>query len=106
MLFSSLVFIWYFLPIVFLAYLCIPGIRAKNLLLLVSSILFYAWGEPKYVVLMLISIAINYTFGMLLDGAKKKEGRRILMALCLVINLGLLGYYKYFNFLVELVNER
>ena len=105
MLFSSLVFIWYFLPIVFLAYLCIPGIRAKNLLLLVSSILFYAWGEPKYVVLMLISIAINYTFGMLLDGAKKKEGRRILMALCLVINLGLLGYYKYFNFLVELVND-
>ena len=61
--------------------------------------------EPKYVVLMLISIAINYTFGMLLDGAKKKEGRRILMALCLVINLGLLGYYKYFNFLVELVND-
>ena len=105
MLFSSLVFIWYFLPIAFLAYLCIPGIRAKNLLLLVSSILFYAWGEPKYVVLMLISIAINYTFGMLLDGAKKKEGRRILMALCLVINLGLLGYYKYFNFLVELVND-
>ena len=105
MLFSSLVFIWYFLPIVFLAYLCIPGIRAKNLLLLVSSILFYAWGEPKYVVLMLISIAINYTFGMLLDGAKKKRGRRILMALCLVINLGLLGYYKYFNFLVELVND-
>ncbi len=97
MLFSSLVFIWYFLPIVFFAYMCIPGIRAKNLLLLAASILFYAWGEPKFVLLMLLSIGINYIFGMLLDYETKKRRRQLLMALCLLINLGLLGYYKYFN---------
>ena len=105
MLFSSLVFIWYFLPIVFFAYMCIPGIRAKNLLLLAASILFYAWGEPKFVLLMLLSIGINYIFGMLLDYETKKRHRQLLMALCLLINLGLLGYYKYFNFLAELVND-
>ena len=59
MLFSSLVFIWYFLPIVFFAYMCIPGIRAKNLLLLAASILFYAWGEPKFVLLMLLSVLLS-----------------------------------------------
>ena len=87
------------------AYMCIPGIRAKNLLLLAASILFYAWGEPKFVLLMLLSIGINYIFGMLLDYETKKRRRQLLMALCLLINLGLLGYYKYFNFLAELVND-
>ncbi len=104
MLFSSLVFIWYFLPIVFLAYICIPNLKLKNGILLISSILFYAWGEPKYVVLMVISIGINYVFGRLIDAGQEKRMRRIMITACIVVNLGILGYYKYFNFFADLVN--
>lgn len=104
MLFSSLVFIWYFLPIVFLAYICIPNLKVKNAILLAASILFYAWGEPKYVILMLISIAINYLFGIWIDHYDAKSVRQGLITLCIAVNLGILGYYKYFNFFADLVN--
>ena len=105
MLFSSLIFIWYFLPIVFCAYACIPNLKARNLLLLAASILFYAWGEPIYVLLMLVSITLNYTFGLLIDRNAGKDTRRFLVLACVAVNLLLLGYFKYFNFFAELVNS-
>ena len=104
MLFSSLVFIWYFLPAVFLLYYLVPWKQAKNLVLLTASLFFYAWGEPKYILLMLLSIVLNYLFGIGLDALRGRKARGILLILCLGVNLGLLGYFKYFNFGAELVN--
>lgn len=104
MLFSSLVFLWYFLPAVLIGYHCIRQLRWKNALLLLASIFFYAWGEPKYVVLMVISIGLNYMFGILVAGRKDTSTGRLFVALAVVVNLALLGYFKYFNFFGTLLN--
>lgn len=105
MLFSSLVFIWYFLPIVCLLSLCLPGLRLKNLLLFLASLFFYAWGEPVYIVLMILSILVNYLFGLWISAAGSARLRRGLLIFCTACNLGVLGYYKYFNFLAGLVDH-
>lgn len=104
MLFSSLVFLWYFLPAVLILYHCSKNLRWKNTLLLAASIFFYAWGEPKYVVLMVISITLNFLFGILVAGRKHISTGRLFVALAVVVNLGLLGYFKYFNFFGTLLN--
>lgn len=104
MLFSSLVFVWYFLPAVFLLYHLLPWKKGKNLVLLLASLFFYAWGEPKLILLMLASICINFLFGLALDRAEGKGERRILLLFCLLVDLGLLGYFKYFNLLAQLAN--
>lgn len=101
MLFSSLVFLWYFLPVTFFLYFLLPDIHKKNGLLLAASLFFYAWGEPEYVILMIISIIVNFGFGILIDRKPKK----FLLLLCVLANMALLGYFKYFNFLTELVNK-
>lgn len=101
MLFSSLVFLWYFLPVTVLLYFLVPGINRKNGILLAASLFFYAWGEPKYVILMIISIILNFGFGILID----KKPVKIWLFLCVAVNLALLGYFKYFNFLGELFNR-
>ena len=100
MLFSSLIFLWYFLPIVVLLYHLIPGIRSRNAFLLAASLFFYAWGEPEYIVLMVFSIALNYGFGIIVSRKRSK----LILAMCIGVNLALLGYFKYFNFGIELVN--
>ena len=79
MLFSSLVFLWIFLPVVLVLYRFLPG-RGKNALLLAASLFFYAWGEPVYILLMLGSITLNYLGGLALApfsgrGAPSKEPR-------------------------------
>ncbi|MDL2236889.1 MBOAT family protein [Christensenellaceae bacterium OttesenSCG-928-K19] len=102
MLFSSLIFLWIFLPIVFVLYRIIKNPVARNIILLIASLFFYAWGEPIYIVLMLGSITINYVFGRLIDSAKKQSGRKWFLILCVIINLGLLGYFKYFNFFFDI----
>lgn len=102
MLFSSLVFLWYFLPIVFVLYYIIPTITLKNLLLLIASLFFYAWGEPVYIILMVISIFLNYIFGLAVSQANAKK---FYVFLAVVVNIGLLGYFKYFNFFVNTINE-
>ena len=104
MLFSSLVFIQYFLPIVAILYFAVRNLKVKNGVLLAGSIFFYAWGEPKYVILMLISIGINYVFGLWMEKYEGKSLRRWLLALCVLINLGLLGYFKYFNFFFRILS--
>ena len=102
MLFSSLVFVWLFLPAVFLLYKIMPGIGAKNALLLLASLLFYGWGEPTYIILMLASVTINWLSGLAVNGLKK--GRGAALAVSVAVNLGLLGYFKYFDFLASAVN--
>ena len=103
MLFSSLTFVWFFLPALALIYYLAPGRKLKNAVLLIASLLFYSWGEPRYVALVLISILFNYLFGLAIGRAGGRKGlRRAALAVCVGANLCLLGYFKYFNFFLEL----
>ena len=99
-----------FLPVLIVLYFTLGKIfpRTKNYILLIFSLLFYAWGEPKYVLLMIASIIVNYVFGLLIDSARKKKKKwqkTFWLILDIVFNLGLLGHFKYFNFLVANINN-
>ena len=104
MVFSSFPFLWIFLPIVLIGTVLTQK-RGGNLFLLAMSLLFYAWGEPKYIVLLLLSIAMNYGCGLLIDKAQKGIVRKLLTAAGIVLNLLLLGYFKYYNFFAEALNS-
>ncbi|MBO5274591.1 MAG: MBOAT family protein [Clostridia bacterium] len=101
MIFSSTIFLFLFLPIVLLLNYLIPQkyITAKNAVLLAASLLFYAWGEPVNVLLMLLSILSNFIFGLGLGKCEgDKRARKIILIISLIFNLGLLFFFKYFNF--------
>ena len=100
MVFSSIIFLWVLLPCILLLYYVSPK-PFKNCILTVFSLFFYAWGEPRYVVLMISSVLLNYGFGRLVEKFGKK---RWLLALCVTLNLLILGYFKYYNFLAEVLN--
>ena len=104
MLFSSITFLFLFLPAVLAVYYLVPE-RAKNVVLLLASLFFYAWGEPVYVVLMILSILLNYFCGQEIeehrdDPAKAKRS----VAFAVVVNLLILGFFKYYGFLLDTVN--
>ena len=101
MLFSSITFLYYFLPITIIAYFLTPA-RYKNGTLLFVSILFYAWGEPKIVFYMLMTIVINYFLGILIE--KKPSYRKLWMTISVVFCLGSLGYFKYADFFIGNIN--
>ena len=104
MVFSSTIFLFFFLPLTLLAYFVV-GPRGRNAILLAASLLFYAWGETVYLLVMLFSIAANYLFGLLIDQARQRGRRGGLAFVCAVAtNLGLLGFFKYANFLVDNLN--
>ena len=100
MVFSSSVFLCIFLPVVWILHTALPWNAAKNTLLVVASLLFYAYGEPVYVLLMLVSAVINYAAALLLSG----KNRRAVLVLAIVANIGLLAFFKYSGFLVETFN--
>lgn len=108
MVFSSVIFIFYFLPALFLVYFLTPKRfrRARNMILLLFSLAFYAYGEPKFVVVMLASILINYVFGGLVQHflEKSRGTTRLCVALSVICNLGILIYFKYTGFIVENMN--
>lgn len=99
MLFSSIPFIYYFLPCVLILYFASPK-SWKNTVLLLSSLVFYAWGEPAYVFLMAGSILIGYGIGLAIE----KYPSKILLAVGVIFGLGFLAYFKYANFFIENVN--
>ena len=103
MLFSSIPFLYYFLPIVFLVYFAVPK-SFKNFVLLVASLFFYGCGEPKYLILMSVSILIGYGGGLLTGHAKKKGTKRVFLTLSVVLLAGLLGYFKYADFFIANFN--
>lgn len=104
MVFSSTIFLFLFLPIVLLSYL-LCGRKLRNLLLLVASLFFYAWGENLFVILMLVSISLNYLFGIWIDSSQRAGATgKIPLTLAITANLGLLGFFKYANFLVANLN--
>ncbi len=102
MLFSSMTFICVFLPIVLLLYL-VTKRELHNPILLFASIIFYAWGEPKYLAIMLLTIIVNYYGAIALE--KFPEHKKSLLAVTIITNLGFLIYFKYFNFLIANFNN-
>lgn len=103
MVFSSMTFLCVFLPVVFLLYYIIPSLACRNILLIISSLLFYAYGEPVYVLLMIVSTVMNYLFGRLLGGSRQGH-RRLVLVLAVVCNLGMLGFFKYTDMLISTGN--
>lgn len=101
MLFSSITFLYYFLPLLIILYFILK--KHRNNLLLVFSLFFYFYGEPKFILVLLSSIIINYYFSKWIYNNPTKK--RILLILSLIINLGILFYFKYFNFIIECTND-
>lgn len=101
MLFSSITFLFYFLPIVLLCYFVLFK-KHKNTVLLVASLFFYFYGEPKYILVLLFSCLINYISGRLIE--KMTKYRTLILVIDLVISFGLLFYFKYFGFLIDNLN--
>lgn len=98
MIFSSVLFVFIFLPAVLFMYYVIPRrfLNGRNTVLLIASLVFYAWGEPKNILLILMSVTANYIFGRLIGGIGIDiMHRRLLLVITLIFNLGLLGYFKY-----------
>ncbi len=111
MVFSSLLFLFRFLPVVMILYFIAARFcknkAVPNAVLFVSSLIFYAWGEPVYVVLMLFSTVVDYTHGMLVHRYKTKgnmKAARLAVASSMIINLSLLGFFKYSDFLISTIN--
>ncbi len=104
MVFSSAAFLFVFLPVVFVLSRIVPGIRAKNVLLLIASFLFYAFGEPVYVLLMLFSTLINFAAGRLLAVSGKGKDK-LVVAAAVILNLGILSVFKYTDFFLTSVNR-
>lgn len=110
MLFSSLTFIFYFLPLCLLLYFIIPKkyIKIKNIILLIFSLIFYAWGEPKYIILMLLTITISWLFGLLIehyDNQKQYKLKKIVFIFSIIVIMSSLLYFKYTNFFIENLNK-
>lgn len=104
MVFSNAVFLFIFLPIVILGYYILRG-RARNYWLLMVSIIFYAWNKPSFTIILLGSIVLNYTGALLVEKAQKQSGRKIWLFITVAANLGLLFYFKYFNFTINTLNR-
>ena len=103
MLFSSVPFLFYFLPAALLIYFAAPR-QLKNAVLLLASLFFYAWGEPKYMLLMLVSIVQGYGFGLLIEKHHGQKASKVFLTLSILVSLGLLGYFKYADFFLSSVN--
>ncbi len=101
MVFSSLTFLLCFLPLTLACYYLVRGVHARNLILCLFSLVFYAWGEPLYVFLMLASILVNYGIGLALAKVSRPLSRSALLVLALFLNLGAIGLFKYGNFILE-----
>ena len=101
MLFSSIEFLFYFFPCVIALYAVAPK-KFKNLTLLISSLVFYAWGEPRLVVLMLATIINGYVFGLLIE--KFCKYKKVFLTISVCISLGFLAYFKYVDFFIENIN--
>ena len=106
MVFSSLMFLFRFLPVVLVLYFLVPR-KIKNSVLFFASLIFYAWGEPIYVILMLFSTIVDYTHGRFVYTLKQKnemKKARLVVASSMIINLALLGFFKYADFIIGNLN--
>ena len=104
MVFSTPLFLFLFLPMVLLVYVLLPGIRSRNVWLLFASLVFYAWGEVGFVLILLSSVLANFVLGRAIEHGTTPMGRKCLVTLAIVINLGLLVFFKYFNLGISTLN--
>ena len=104
MVFSSLVFLFIFLPVTLLLYYLIE-IKFRNTLLLIASLIFFAWGGISYTLILIISILTNYIVGLLISKYLRTRYARYFLALGVAVNLGILVIFKYANFLIENINS-
>lgn len=103
MVFSSFTFLFIFLPLVLLTYFLAKKRQLRNIVLLVFSLIFYAWGEPVYVILMLLSIIVNYLIALKIE--RRKRGKKKWMIIDVIFNLGVIGFFKYGNFIIQNINS-
>ena len=104
MVFSSPIFLFYFLPSILLIYALVRGnINLQNIVLFFSSLLFYFWGEKQFAILVLFSITINYLFGYFISKTERDVLKKWILGIGILSNLSLLLYFKYFNFLVSII---
>lgn len=102
MVFSSLIFLFCFLPLFLICYFGVKRRKLRNIVLLVFSLLFYGYGEPIYVLLMILSIVVNYYLALLMD---KSSNKKLVLIIDIVFNLGLLFFFKYSNFFIDNINN-
>ena len=105
MVFSSLFFIYLFFVVFLICYFASKNSKNKNTILIIFSLLFYAWGEPVYLWLLILSTLINYLCGRVIDYFRDKPLSKICFALSLVYNIGMLMIFKYSGFIVENLNS-
>ncbi|MCK8060187.1 MULTISPECIES: MBOAT family protein [unclassified Fusibacter] len=104
MLFSSISFIYYFLPIVFAIYFLVPY-KFKNFILLIASLLFYFFGEPKYTFLLLLSTLVDYLHSLVIHKHRGTRKAKAALISSIAINLSILGFFKYYDFFIENINH-
>lgn len=105
MVFADLFFLFFFLPLCLLSYFFFSSIRAKNIVLIVFSLIFYAWGEPLWVFLLIFSAAFNWYMGLKAGRFRDRNLGKLIVALALVVDIGLLFTFKYTGFFVETINS-
>lgn len=103
MVFSSVIFLFRFLPIFLICYYLAPG-RMKNFILFLGSLFFYAWGEPIYVLLMLFSTVSDYVHGLLIEHFRGRTVAKLFLCSSVIVNLFVLGFFKYADFLITSIN--
>lgn len=104
MIFSSITFLYCFLPVVICLYTIVPR-KLKNTVILLSSLIFYGWAEPRYLLLMVATILIGYGLGILMEIVSSKAARNFLLAFLVVLCICMLGYFKYADFLITTFNS-
>ena len=104
MVFSSLLFLFLFFPVFLICYFIAPA-KFRNMVLCIFSLIFYAWGEPIYIVLMIFSSVVDYFNGRLIEKYESQKIRRLVLIESIIVNLGLLGFFKYTDFLITSVNN-
>ena len=105
MIFSSTLFLLYFLP-VFLTVYYLVGVRYKNFVLLIASIFFYSWGAPKFIFVILGTTILDFYVVKMMGESQNQVKRKLLLFLSIIANIGLLFYFKYANFFVNLNPNR
>ena len=100
MVFSSLLFIYAFLPICLIFYSLMKGINGKNIVLLIFSLLFYTWGEPVYVLLLLLMTFWDWFSALLIEKTESRGKKKFWLIASVIVNLGLIGYFKYTGFVL------
>ena len=104
MVFSSMTFLFAFLPVVVLVYMLSPK-QMKNAILLIASLFFYAWGEPKYIFLLIFVTLLNYICGLIIHKSDNKKIKKCVMIICVILNIALLCFFKYTNFIIDNLNS-